>query len=152
MDTDQIISGKYLRLLDYSEMAKHALEIPRPEFASEVRPGDVVVAGRNFGGGSSREEAPQVLKQLGIACVIGESFARIFYRNAFNIGLPALVLKDATKNIYDGETLSIDLESGEITVIERRVRLQTSPIPEIMLEILKAGGAVARFKSRRHSS
>ncbi|MCF2136769.1 MAG: 3-isopropylmalate dehydratase small subunit [Candidatus Thorarchaeota archaeon] len=147
VDTDQIISGKHLRLLDYAEMAKHALEIPRPDFAKEVRAGDVIVAGRNFGSGSSREEAPQVLKQLGVSCVVAESFARIFYRNSFNIGLPAIVLKDATLQIRDGEDLAIDLEEGRITVIDRGAQLQIDPIPPFMMALLKAGGAVAKYKN-----
>ncbi|TFF91499.1 3-isopropylmalate dehydratase, partial [Candidatus Thorarchaeota archaeon] len=97
INTDQIIQGQYLTILDYSEMAKHTFEIPRPVFASKVRRDDVVVAGSNFGGGSSREEAPRVLYELGVGCVVAESFARIFYRNSFNLGLPLLLVPNVAK-------------------------------------------------------
>ncbi len=148
IDTDQIISGKYLRILDYEEMARHALEIPRPGLAEQIRPGDVIVAGRNFGGGSSREEAPRVLQVLGIGCVIAESFARLFYRNAFNIGLPALILRDAHTRFNDGENVTVDVARGEVRLEERGVLLHCEPVPPLMMRLLEAGGAVALYKMR----
>lgn len=152
IDTDQIISGKHLRLLDYNEMARHALEIPRPDFVENVSPGDVIVAGKNFGAGSSREEAPQVLKVLGVGSIIAESFARIFYRNAFNIGLPAIILEKATEIIQDGETVVIDLVAGILRIPGRNIEVQIQAIPEAMMALLRAGGAVARYKAQRTQS
>jgi len=148
VDTDQIISGKYLTILDYAEMARHAFEATRPEIVTQIRAGDVIVAGTNFGGGSSREEAPAVLKHLGVACVLAESFARIFYRNCFNIGLPAMVAKDIAQKVQDGDTVRVDLTRGEVRVLGRDVMLEGEPIPDFMMEILSAGGAVEWFKSR----
>ncbi len=149
INTDQIIQGKYLQLLDYNEMAKHAFEVIRPDFVNTVEEGDVVVGGRNFGSGSSREEAPMVLKMVGIRCVIAESFARIFYRNAFNIGLPALVVKNVTKHLKDGDRVRVNLLQGNIMNLEIDNTLSGGRIPEKMLEILKAGGAVAWYKSQK---
>jgi len=149
INTDQIIQGKYLQLLDYNEMAKHAFEVIRPDFVNTVEEGDVVVGGRNFGSGSSREEAPMVLKMVGIRCVIAESFARIFYRNAFNIGLPALVVKNVTKHLKDGDRVRVNLLQGNIMNLETDNTLSGGRIPEKMLEILRAGGAVAWYKSQK---
>lgn len=146
IDTDQIIHGQYLTLLDYEEMARHTLEIPRPEFPLNVKKNDVVVAGRNFGGGSSREEAPKAMAVLGVGCVVAESFARIFYRNAFNVGLPAIIVPDATKMIKDGQTLVVELSEGAITIEDTNEELKGSPLPKIMLGILEAGGAIPWFK------
>ncbi len=146
MDTDQIIQGQYLTLLDYSEMAKHTFEIPRPVFASKVKKNDVVIAGRNFGGGSSREEAPKVLLESGIGCVVAESFARIFYRNGFNVGLPLLILPNVSKLVKDGETVTINLEDGTLTIRGSGDILHGKSLPERMLDLLKAGGAVSWYK------
>ncbi len=147
IDTDQIIQGKYLTLLDYREMARHALEIPRADFARSVRRGDIVVAGKNMGGGSSREEAPMVLRELGVGCLIAESFARIFYRNCFNIGLPAIVVPQVTQYVHDGDEITISLSRGELVLPDGRV-LMTAPLPEFMMRILNAGGAVNLYKSQ----
>ncbi|TFG13237.1 3-isopropylmalate dehydratase small subunit [Candidatus Thorarchaeota archaeon] len=146
IDTDQIIQGRYLTILDYSEMASHALETIRPEFSKKVEKGDILVAGKNLGAGSSREEAPMVLKKLGIACIISESFARIFYRNSFNIGLPALLVKGISSEVNDGDILSVDLVSGNVENKTSGKILSGSRIPERMLEYLQAGGAVAWYK------
>ncbi|MGV9168777.1 MAG: 3-isopropylmalate dehydratase small subunit [Promethearchaeia archaeon] len=148
VDTDQIIQGRYLTCLDYSKMAKHTLEIPRPEFADEVNKGDVIVAGKNFGGGSSREEAPQVLKEVGVGCVVAESFARIFYRNAINIGLPIMQLDEAS-SIPDGSVVEISLESAQLTIKDSGTTLSGNPLPALMKEILYAGGAIPWFRSSR---
>ena len=148
INTDQIIQGQYLRLLDYSEMAKHTFEIPRPLFASRVKKNDIVVAGHNFGGGSSREEAPKVLLHSGVGCVVAESFARIFYRNSFNIGLPLLIVQNGSKLVKDGETVTVNLLKGTLTVKENGDVIHGKPLPNRMLEILKAGGAVPWYKQR----
>ena len=146
VDTDQIIQGIHLTMLDYSEMAKHTFEMVRPEFTEQVKPGDIIVAGRNFGGGSSREEAPMVLKELGIRLVIAESFARIFYRNAFNVGIPALLVKDISSHVTDGHTVEANVLAGKISIVETGVTLDSDKLPDMMLELLKAGGAIPHYK------
>jgi 3-isopropylmalate/(R)-2-methylmalate dehydratase small subunit len=149
VNTDQIIQGQYLTLLDYSEMAKHAFEIPRPVFASRVKKNDIVVAGRNFGGGSSREEAPRVLLELGVGCIVAESFARIFYRNSFNLGLPLLMIPNVGKLVKDGETASVNLLDGTMRIREKGDVFHGKPLPRRMLNLLEAGGAVEWFKQHR---
>ncbi|MFW9835183.1 MAG: 3-isopropylmalate dehydratase [Candidatus Thorarchaeota archaeon] len=149
INTDQIIQGQYLTLLDYKEMARHAFEVPRPVFSSKVKKNDIVIAGSNFGGGSSREEAPKVLIHCGIGCVVAESFARIFYRNAFNIGLPLLIIPNISKLVKDGETVTINLLEGTLAIKERGDIIHGESLPERMLEILKAGGAVPWFKKKK---
>jgi 3-isopropylmalate/(R)-2-methylmalate dehydratase small subunit len=146
IDTDQIIQGQYLTILDYAEMAKHTFEIPRPLFSSKVKKNDIVIAGRNFGGGSSREEAPKVLLESGIGCVVAESFARIFYRNAFNVGLPLLIAPNAAKLIKDGETVSVNLVEGTVTVRGNRDVIHGKPLTERILNLLSAGGAVQWYR------
>jgi 3-isopropylmalate/(R)-2-methylmalate dehydratase small subunit len=145
INTDQIIQGRYLTMLDYTQMAKHAFEIPRPEFASQVKRGDIIIGGRNFGGGSSREEAPQVLKTLGVGCIIAESFARIFYRNGFNIGLPLIIMPDVTSKVQDGTQLVVNLYTGIIENEDTNETIQAESLPQHMLDFLKAGGAVKLF-------
>jgi 3-isopropylmalate/(R)-2-methylmalate dehydratase small subunit len=149
INTDQIIQGQYLTLLDYDEMARHTFEVPRPVFTSKVKKNDIVIAGSNFGGGSSREEAPKVLMHSGIGCVVAESFARIFYRNSFNIGLPLLIIPNASKLVKDGETVSANLLDGTLTIKDKGDVIHGKPLPERMLEILKAGGAIPWFKKNR---
>ncbi len=146
VDTDQIIQGQYLTLLDYAEMAKHTFEIPRPVFTSKVKKNDIVIAGRNFGGGSSREEAPKVILQSGIRCVVAESFARIFYRNGFNVGLPLLIIPNVAKLVSDGETVTVDICEGTLSVRSSGDILHGKPLPTRMLNLLKEGGAVAWYK------
>ena len=146
IDTDQIIQGQYLTLLDYKEMAKHTFEIPRPVFASKVKKNDIVIAGRNFGGGSSREEAPKVLLQSGIRCVVAESFARIFYRNGFNVGLPLLIIPNVGKLVKDGEIITVDVCEGTLSVRSSGDVLHGKPLPKRMINLLNAGGAVAWYK------
>lgn len=148
VNTDQIIQGQYLTLLNYSKMAKHAFEIPRPIFASKVKKNDIVVGGRNFGGGSSREEAPRVLFELGVGCIVAESFARIFYRNSFNLGLPLLIVPNVGKLVEDGETVTVNLLDGTIRIREKGDVLHGKPLPKRMLSLLEAGGAVEWFKQR----
>ncbi len=127
-------------------MAKHTFEIPRPVFKSKVKKNDIVIAGRNFGGGSSREEAPKVLLQSGIGCVVAESFARIFYRNGFNVGLPLLIIPNVAKLVSDGETVIVDLIEGTLSVRSSGDVLHGKPLPSRMLNLLKEGGAVAWYK------
>jgi 3-isopropylmalate/(R)-2-methylmalate dehydratase small subunit len=146
IDTDQIIQGRYLTLLSYKEMAKHALEILRPDFPTNVKKNDVIVAGRNFGSGSSREEAPQVLKELGTGCIVAESFSRIFYRNGFNVGLPLMMVKGVSSNVEDGDALTVDFTEGTLINNDSGKVLQGEPLPTFMREILEAGGAVSRYK------
>ncbi len=149
VDTDQIIQGRYLTLLDYSEMAKHAFEIPRPEFASEVRKNDIIIAGKNFGGGSTREEAPQILVKSGVGVVIAESFARLFYRNGFNVGLPLMTVPKVTSVVRDGMKITVDLSEGTLRVDETGEVLKGDALPQMMLDLLGAGGAVPWFRQQR---
>lgn len=147
IDTDQIVPGRYLTLLDYSKMAQHALEATRPEFPNEVEEGDIIVAGRNFGAGSSREEAPKVLHVLGVRCIIAESASRLFYRNSFNIGLPVIILENATSEIADGNMLTVDLIGGRIVNHTEDRILNAESIPSYMLELIKEGGAVQKYRN-----
>ena len=149
VDTDQIIPGQYLAMLDYSEMAQHTFENTRQDFVKQVKKGDIIIAGKNFGSGSSREEAPMVLKELGVALVIAESFSRIFYRNAFNIGVPALIVPTVLEHVENGMTLEANLISGEVNIIESRKTLHGDMLPEMMRELLKAGGAISMYISRQ---
>jgi 3-isopropylmalate/(R)-2-methylmalate dehydratase small subunit len=147
VDTDQIIQGQYLTLLTYEEMAKHTFEIPRPVFTSKVKKNDIVIAGRNFGGGSSREEAPKVLLTSGVGCVVAESFARIFYRNGFNVGLPLLIIPNVAKLVTDGDMVTVDISTGTLTVRKSNDIFHGKALPDRMLNLLKEGGAVAWYKN-----
>lgn len=142
VDTDRIIPGKRTKTLNVAELARFALEDLDPGFASRVRPGDILVAGRNFGCGSSREQAPVALQAAGVSVVVARSFARIFYRNAINIGLPALEIGNAAHGIATGHVLAIDLERG--TILDRNTGLVTAAtvVPGVMMDILRAGGLV----------
>jgi 3-isopropylmalate/(R)-2-methylmalate dehydratase small subunit len=120
----------------------------RPEFSKKVRVGDVIIAGNNFGCGSSREHAPLAIKAAGIGLVVAKSFARIFYRNAFNIGLPILESEEAFGTYAEGEEVVADLESGEIRAAEKEIRISAKPIPAFMREIIQAGGLVPYIKAR----
>lgn len=141
INTDVIFPGKYTyTITDRSEMAKHALEDLDPTFVGRVKPGDVIVAGKNFGCGSSREQAATCIKEAGTGAVVAESFARLFYRNAINEGLPVIELKDATKLIEDGETIEIDLESGTLKV--KGGDYSFPPLPDEVMGIVEAGGLI----------
>jgi 3-isopropylmalate/(R)-2-methylmalate dehydratase small subunit len=146
VNTDLIIPGKYLELTEPTEMARHAMEGIDPTFHERVGVGDIVVAGRNFGCGSSREHAPLALKYAGVGAVISESYARIFYRNAINIGLPALECPGVADAVDDGDVLEIDLNSGIVEVIGKEVRLQFTPLPEFMVGVLNEGGLTAYLR------
>ncbi len=141
IDTDLIIAARYLNTSDPSELAKHVMEDADPEFVSRMTPGDLIVAGANFGSGSSREHAPIALKAAGVAAVIAPSFARIFYRNAFNMGLPIFELPEA-EEIAEGDTVRIDMDSGEIINETQGKTYKFTPIPPFMQELVDAGGLI----------
>jgi 3-isopropylmalate/(R)-2-methylmalate dehydratase small subunit len=143
VDTDQIYPGKYLPLTDKSEMGRHAMEgVPgREDFAKAVNPGDIIVAGKNFGCGSSREHAPAALKESGISVVIARSFARIFYRNSVNMALPVLEC-EAIDGLSEGDTIEVNLQTGEITNLRSSEACRCSPFSGLELDILEAGGLI----------
>jgi 3-isopropylmalate/(R)-2-methylmalate dehydratase small subunit len=146
VDTDVILPGRYLTLRDPAELAKHCLEGLDPTFASRVRSGDLVVAGRNFGSGSSREHAPIALKAAGVGCVIAASFARIFYRNAINIGLPLITCPDFARDAENGRSAQIDMTSGRIDYQNRTYHGEG--LPEAIRVIVDAGGLVPYVRQR----
>ena len=141
VDTDQILASQYLLLPNIDEMKGHAFESLDETFAQLVSPGDIIVAGENFGCGSSREQAPSVLKALGVKAIIAGSFARIFYRNAINIGLPVLVSSDLADNVQAGDEAEVDLGNGTVTVNGKN--FARTKLPEYMQTILNAGGLIA---------
>jgi len=142
IDTDAIIPARYLNTSDPQELAAHCMEDADAAFAGKVRPGDVIVAGKNFGCGSSREHAPIAIKASGVACVVARSFARIFYRNAFNMGLPILECPEAAEKIQDGDEVEIDPAEGVITNHTRNESYRAEPIPPFMQQLLEAGGLI----------
>jgi 3-isopropylmalate/(R)-2-methylmalate dehydratase small subunit len=146
IDTDVIAPGRYMKS-GIEEIARHCLEAVNPDFSRQVMQGDLVVGGRNFGCGSSREQAPAALKHLGVAALIAESFAGLFYRNALNLGLPALVCSEA-KRIRDGERISIDYASRVVFVPGRDEMLPFEPIPDHLLEMVRDGGLLAHLEKR----
>ncbi len=147
VDTDLIIPARYLTTSDPAELATHCMEDADPTFPRRVRPGDIIVGGKNFGCGSSREHAPIAIKAAGVACVIARSFARIFYRNAFNMGLPILEC-DAADTFTSGQTLEVDFDTGTIRVAETGVTHDTPPIPPFMQELVTAGGLMPYIRQR----
>jgi 3-isopropylmalate/(R)-2-methylmalate dehydratase small subunit len=142
VNTDYIIPGRYMELTEPEEMAKHAMEGLDPTFVANVQKGDIIVAGKNFGCGSSREHAPLALKYVGVGCVLAESYARIFYRNAINIGLLALECPGIAKSVEQGDDLMLDLGIGTVSNVRTEKELQFTPLPPFMLEVLDAGGLV----------
>ncbi len=148
LDTDQILPSQYMLFPTIAEMAKHTLEGIRPDFVSNVKKGDVLVGDENFGCGSSREQAPRVLKYVGIQAVIAKSFASIFFRNAINIGLPVIVLPDAVDRIREGDKIKISLLDGIITNITQEKTYIFSPFPEFLMEIISTGGLLQYAKNR----
>lgn len=146
ISTDEIIPGRYNVTTDREQLAKAAFIEYRPDYAPRVQPGDVVVAGRNFGMGSSREHAPIALQASGIQAVVARSFARIFYRNAINIGLPILVCDDLHGAVEDGDGIQLDLVSGRIDLPDGRT-FQVEPLPEFVLRIVQAGGIIPFVQS-----
>lgn len=149
VDTDMIIPARYLNISDASELAKYCFTDNRPDFAKVVSRGDILVAGRNFGCGSSREHAPLAIKASGIRVIIAESFARIFYRNSFNIGLPLIESEEAAGNLSEGDEISVDLASGNIKRMNDEKAYPAKPIPDFMGKLIKAGGLVEYTKKRK---
>ncbi|HHE71296.1 MAG TPA: 3-isopropylmalate dehydratase small subunit [Chloroflexi bacterium] len=148
VDTDVIIPARYLNMSRPEELAEHCMEDIDPDFAGSVQLGDIIVAGENFGCGSSREHAPLAIKGAGISCVIAESFARIFYRNAINIGLPILICPEAVHATQRGDHLTVDLEQGLITNMRTGERYRTTPFPPFIMAIIQAGGLVPYTQAR----
>ena len=148
VDTDVIIPARYLNIADRKELAAHALEDIDPSFVGNVQPGDIIVAGRNFGCGSSREHAPQVLKDSGISCIIAPSFARIFFRNAINIGLPILECAEAAETVHEGDELRIDFETGVIDDLTTGETFQSLPFPGFIQNIIDNDGLINSLKAR----
>lgn len=148
VDTDVIIPARFLNTSDPKELAAHCMEDLDKSFKDRVKPGDIMVAGDNFGCGSSREHAPIAIKESGISCVIAKSFARIFYRNAINIGLPILECPDAASSIEDGDIVSVDFETGVIKDITKGIEFKSQPFPEFIKRIIECGGLVNYVKEK----
>lgn len=146
VDTDVIIPARYLNIADFKELANHAMEDIDTTFAPNVKPGDIMVAGKNFGCGSSREHAPMVLKVKGVKCIIADSFARIFYRNAINIGLPVLEIGTQVEKIQAGDQVEVDMQQGTITIKNKNLIIKMKPLPDFIQKIADAGGLVNYVK------
>ncbi len=148
IDTDRVIPARYLNTSDPKELARHCMEDADPEFAKKVRPGDIIVADKNFGCGSSREHAPIAIKACGVSTVIAKSFARIFYRNAFNVGLPIFESEEAADRIKEGDEIEVESNTGVIRNITRSEEYRADPIPSFMQELLSAGGLMEWVKKK----
>ena len=148
IDTDVILPGKYLVLVDPYELGKHALESLDTEFVNIAKGGVILVGGKNFGCGSSREQAPLALKYSGVKCVIAESFARIFFRNAINIGLPVIECKGITNAVQTGDELDVDFEAGTIENRSNNKKFQVDKLPPFILEILADGGLIENLRRK----
>ena len=148
VDTDVIIPARYLNTADAKELAKHCMEDIDADYVNRVKPGDVMVAGWNFGCGSSREHAPIAIKASGISCVIAKTFARIFYRNAINIGLAILECPAASDGIADGDEVSIDFDTGVITNVTKNETYQAEPFPPFIKDMIAKGGLMASLKAK----
>ncbi len=146
VDTDQIIPGKYLTIIDPNELQKHVFEIALPEFAGHARRGDLVVAGENFGSGSSREHAPQALRAIGVGAILADSFARIFFRNAINLGIPTIEAPGVRAIFAPGETGRVELAAGRVTNVTTGATLTFSPLPPHLVDLLEAGGLVEKVR------
>lgn len=149
IDTDVIIPARYLNTFDPKELAKHCMVDIDKDFAQKVRPGDIMVGGKNFGCGSSREHAPVAIKACGVPVIIAASFARIFYRNGINVGLPLMEIGDNVERIHAGDKLSVDLSSGKIRDITTGETFQVPPLPGFIQDIAKAGGLIQYVKEYR---
>ena len=148
VNTDVIIPARYLNIYDSTELAKHCMEDIDEDFLNRVQPGDIIMATTNFGCGSSREHAPMAIKAAGISCVIAQSFARIFFRNSIDIGLPLLECEEAVDKTESGDILEIDLSRGEIKNLTKHMSFTASPYPDFMTEIIAAGGLIEYTKQR----
>jgi len=152
IDTDAIIPARYLNTSDPKELARHVMEDADREFPNKVKPDDIIVGGSNFGCGSSREHAPIAIKAAGIQAVVAKSFARIFYRNAFNIGLPIFESEKASEKINQGDEIEIDADKGVIRNITKNEQYTAKPIPPFMQELISAGGLIEWTKKRLKAS
>jgi len=148
VDTDVIIPARYLNSSDPQELAKHCMEDIDKDFINKVRTGDIIVADKNFGCGSSREHAPIAIKAAGISCVVAKTYARIFYRNSFNIGLPILECDEAAEKIQNGDEIEVDFDSGRIVNHSRNESYQAQPIPPFMQDIINNGGLIERTRKK----
>ena len=148
VDTDVIIPARYLNLSEPDELARHCMEDIDPEFISRVEPGDIMMATTNFGCGSSREHAPLAIKAAGISCIIAKSFARIFFRNAINIGLPLLECDEAVDNTNAGDILEVDLAAGRVNNLTKGQEFTAKPYPDFMAELISAGGLIEHTRQR----
>jgi len=148
VSTDDIIAGRYLAKHDPAEWGRHAMENIDPEFSKRVQPGDVIIAGKNFGCGSSREQAPIALKAAGVSAVVAESFARIFYRNAINQGLPVLTCPGVSKKFKNGDEVEVNLREGWIKNVRTGERVEVQPLPDFILDILNAGGLIPYLRKK----
>ena len=148
VDTDVIIPARYLNTADHKELASHCMEDIDREFVSKVKEGDIMVGGANFGCGSSREHAPIAIKNSGISCVIAKTFARIFFRNSINIGLAILECPEASEKISDGDSVSVDFDTGIITNITKNETYQAEPFPDFVKEIIKADGLMNSIRKQ----
>lgn len=149
VDTDVIIPARYLNVPDAKELAKHCMEDIDVDFVKNVKEGDIIVADKNFGCGSSREHAPIAIKESGISCVIASTFARIFYRNSINIGLPILECDEAAKGIEEGDKVEIDFNTGVIKNITKNETYQAEPFPEFMQNIIQNGGLIKSIEKNK---
>ncbi|KXB07358.1 3-isopropylmalate dehydratase [candidate division MSBL1 archaeon SCGC-AAA382C18] len=149
ISTDLIISGKYkFKTLDMSKLSKHAMEGADPDFSEKVNEGDIIVAGENFGCGSSREQAPLVLKELGIGAIISKFFARIFFRNAINVGIPVIEQEEIPEITDEGDELKVDLKEGKVENVTKGKTFDIDPLPDFMLQMLEDGGLVEQYKKK----
>jgi 3-isopropylmalate/(R)-2-methylmalate dehydratase small subunit len=148
IDTDVIYPGKYLVSFDPAEAAKHAMEGLETDFYKKIQKGDVLVVGRNFGSGSAREQAAVALRSAGVGAIVAESFARVFYRNAINVGLPVVELKGVRDQVDEKDEIEVDLDGGVLKDITKGKELRFPSLPPFIMEILKVGGAVPYYKSR----
>ena len=146
VDTDAIIPARYLNQSDPKILAKHVMEDERPKFSQKVRKGDILLADKNFGCGSSREHAPLALKAVGVSCIVARSFARIFYRNGLNLGLPLLESSEASEAIEEGDRLRVDLTTGEIFDLTQKRKFFAKPIPTFMQDLIKDGGLISHLR------
>jgi len=149
IDTDAIIPARYLNQSDPKELAKHVMEEERPEFLRAVKKGDLLLADKNFGCGSSREHAPLALKAAGVSCIIAKTFARIFYRNSLNLGLPLLECPEASDGIKDGDQVRVNLNTGEIFDLTQNRKFHANPIPAFMQNLLKDGGLIPYLRKQK---
>jgi 3-isopropylmalate/(R)-2-methylmalate dehydratase small subunit len=148
VDTDVIIPARYLTTSDEKELASHCMEDIDKDFVKSVKPGDIIVAGNNFGCGSSREHAPIAIKASGVSCVIANTFARIFFRNSINIGLPILECEEAVKNTDNGDEIEVDINSGTIKNLTKNKVFQAEPFPPFMRSIIEANGLIGYISKR----